>query len=225
MINFRGKDVREAGDLEQMELLSKQHPDDRKRVLPAVDRRRGDDAQPQPQRRTTLPESMEKINNLWSCSKARRMWAMLRTRTITDGIILGASLRWTRRWSGGRIAQLRKAIGETVDTDLVSVAPGDFPSCSARPCLKRWAERVAEKAALDYQFHTAKRSMNPKGFARALREVRTTGFIDGEERATCNRASRITCPAAVRRGVAENFDATPAAQAWPRSTRGRGDAV
>ncbi|HPM77964.1 MAG TPA: MMPL family transporter, partial [bacterium] len=215
MINFRGKDVREPAILEQMELLSKRirtienvyFPQSIADVVTMLNRNLN--AEP------TVPESMEKINNLWFMLEGQAQVAMLLDKNYTDGIILGRIGSMDAAVVGRAIAQLRQAIDETVDIDLVSVAPGDFPEVPRKALLKALAERAAEKAALDYQFHTGKKIQNPKGFARALREVRTDRILlTAEERADLqSRIAEYLSGSGCDVVLPENFDATPAAQA------------
>ncbi len=215
MINFRAKDVREPAILEQMELLSKRirtienvyFPQSIADVVTMLNRNLN--AEP------TVPESMEKINNLWFMLEGQAQVAMLLDKSFSDGIILGRIGSMDAAVVGRAIAQIRQAIDDTVHTDLVSVAPGDFPEKQRKELLKALAERAAEKAMLDYQFHTGKKIKNPKGFARALRVARTDRILlTATERAELQ--SRI---AAYLSGsgcdvlLPENFDATPAAQA------------
>ena len=171
IVNFRGKDVRDPAILDQMDMLSK-----RLRVIPNVNlpqsgaelvimlNRLLNDA-------PGLPDSMDKVNNLWVLLEGQASVEMLVENNNTNAVVQARIGDMDNAVVAAALKIIRTVLKDTVKTDLISV---DLDSANAeqRAALYKFqANKIAEKVVLDIAFYTKAEVRPPQQVSSVLTTV------------------------------------------------------
>ena len=174
IVNFRGKDIRDPAILDQMDMLSKQL-----RVIPNVNLpQSGADLVIMLNRLLNdapgLPDSMDKVNNIWVLLEGQASVEMLVENNNTNAVVQARIGDMDNAIVAAALKEIRQVIKQTVRPKLVRVDPRSANPEQRAVLIQKQAEKIAQKVVLDIAFHTKTKQLPMADVASVLIPIITT---------------------------------------------------